>query len=188
MPPLAAIVLAGGRSTRFGADKLDVDVHGTPLVAHGIAAAAAAGASVVVVGPGREGIPADVVVVREDPPLSGPYAAVATGLAAIDPAAEVVLVMAGDLVDPGAMLPRLLDALTAAGAADVAVAVDPSGLRQPLLAAYRVLPLLGGVAGVDPTNRAARELLDGLHVVEVRDDAGATRDIDTPDDLAAEIP
>jgi len=49
-------------------------------------------------------------------------------------------------------------------------------------------PLLGGVSGVDPSNRAAGELLDGLHVVEVPDDGTHTRDIDTLDDLAAEIP
>jgi hypothetical protein len=68
------------------------------------------------------------------------------------------------------------------------VAVDAAGRRQPLLAAYRVGPLLGGILGVDPSNRAAGELLDGLHVVEVRDHGTHTRDIDTLDDLAAEIP
>jgi len=51
-----------------------------------------------------------------------------------------------------------------------------------------VVPLLGGILGVDPTNRAANELLDGLHVVEVVDDGRHTRDIDTVEDLASEIP
>jgi len=63
------------------------------------------------------------------------------------------------------------------------VAVDASGRRQPLLAAYRVVPLLGGVSGVDPVGRAAGELLDCLHTIEVPDDGTSTRDIDTPDDL-----
>jgi molybdopterin-guanine dinucleotide biosynthesis protein A len=183
---LAAIVVAGGRSSRFGSDKLAVDVGGTPLVRHSVDAALAVGASVVVVGPPHDDLPAGVVVVREEPPLSGPYSAVAAGLAAIDVDADVVLVLAGDLVDPAALLPALLEA--AAGGAEAAVAVDASGRRQPLLAAYRVTPLLGGVSGVDPSNRAAGELLDGLHVVEVRDDGTHTRDIDTLDDLAAEIP
>jgi len=183
---LAAIVLAGGRSKRFGSDKLETVVHGTPLVRHSVDAALAFGASVVVVGPAHDGLPAGVVTVREDPPLSGPYAAVAAGLAAVDVGAEIVLVLAGDLVDPGPMLPLLLAALSGAGGAEVAVAVDSAGRRQPLLAAYRVVPLLGGVSGVDPVGRAASELLDGLHVVEVRDAGTSTRDIDTPDDLAAE--
>ena len=184
--PLAAIVLAGGRSKRFGGDKLETVVHGTPLVRHSVDAALAIGASVVVVGPEHDGLPAGVVTVREDPPLSGPYAAVAAGLAAIDVDAEIVLVLAGDLVDPAPILPRLLEALRGAGGAEVAVAVDASGLRQPLLAAYRVVPLLGGVSGVDPVGRAASELLDGLHAIEVHDDAESTRDIDTRDDLDAE--
>jgi molybdopterin-guanine dinucleotide biosynthesis protein A len=188
MSALAAIVLAGGRSQRFGSDKLEVVVHGRPLLRHSVDAALAAGATVVVVGPPHDGLPEDVVVVREDPPLSGPYAAVAAGLAAIDLDAEVVLVLAGDLVDPAPMLPRLLEALSAAGGAEVAVAVDASGRRQPLLAAYRVVPLLGGVSGVDPVGRAAGELLDGLHAVEVHDSGASTRDIDTTDDLAAETP
>jgi len=183
---LAAIVVAGGRSSRFGSDKLGATVGGTPLVRHSVDAALAVGATVVVVGPRPDGLPTGVVVVREVPPLSGPYSAVAAGLAAIDPDAELVLVLAGDLVDPGALLPALLEA--AAGGAEAAVAVDASGRRQPLLAAYRVGPLLGGVSGVDPSNRAAGELLDGLHVVEVPDDGTHTRDIDTLDDLAAEIP
>jgi molybdopterin-guanine dinucleotide biosynthesis protein A len=183
---LAAIVLAGGRSSRFGSDKLFVAVNGSPLVAHAVEAARALGADVVVVGPAGFELPDDVAVVREDPPYSGPYAAVAAGLAAVDVDASVVLVLAGDLVDPGALLPRLVAAVDAG--AEAAVAVDSAGLRQPLLAAYALVPLLGGIVGVDPTNRAASELLDGLHVVEVADDARHTRDIDTVEDLASEIP
>ncbi len=184
MSGLAAIVLAGGRSRRFGADKLALDVHGVPLLRHSVDAALALGARVVVVGPPDPALPAGVTVVREDPPYAGPYAAVAAGLDAVDPDADVVLVLAGDLVDPGVLLPALLAAV--ADGAEAAVARDASGRRQPLLAAYRVRPLLAGVAGVDPVNRAAGELLDGLHVVEIPDPAAHTRDIDTPADLAAE--
>jgi molybdenum cofactor guanylyltransferase len=181
---LAAIVLGGGRSRRFGADKLDVDVHGTPLLRHSVDAALALGAQVVVVGPARAGVPDAVTVLREDPPYAGPYAAVAAGLGAVAPDVDVVLVLAGDLVDPGPFLPRLLSVVDAG--AEAAVALDATGRRQPLLAAYRLAPLLGGVVGVDPVNRAASELLDGLHVVEVPDDAGHARDVDTPADLVAE--
>lgn len=184
MTRIAAIVLAGGRSRRFGGDKLDVVVRGAPLLRHSVDAALALGAQVVVVGPDHPGVPDGVVVLREDPPYAGPYAAVAAGLRAIDEDVDVVLVLAGDLVDPAALLPRLLDAVAAG--AEAAVATDATGRRQPLLAAYRVVPLLGGVAGVDPLDRAASELLDGLRVAEVRDDGAHTRDIDTPADLAAE--
>ena len=185
---VAAIVLAGGRSTRFGTDKLVTEVGGRALVLHAIEAARAVAHRIVVVGPESVTLPGDVVVVREDPPYSGPFAGVATGLAMLDDDVAVVVVLAGDLLDPAPMLPRLLSALHGpqhAGAPqpEVAVTVDVDGRRQPLLAAYRVEPLLAGTAGVDPYGRAAYALLDGLHVVDVADDGAHARDVDTPDDL-----
>jgi molybdopterin-guanine dinucleotide biosynthesis protein A len=186
---VAAVVLAGGRSSRFGSDKLAVDVGGRPLVQHAIDAARTVCDRVVVVGPASAVLPDDVRVVREDPPLSGPYAAVAAGLAALDADVDVLIVLAGDLVDPAPVLARLLDALRGPrhGADTVvpeaAVAVDSDGRRQPLLAAYRVDPLIAGMAGVDAYGRAAYALLDGLRVVDVIDDVGSSRDVDTPADL-----
>jgi molybdopterin-guanine dinucleotide biosynthesis protein A len=185
---VAAIVLAGGRATRFGADKLGTEVGGRALVLHAIDAARAVAQRIVVVGPMSAALPADVVVVREDPPYSGPFAAVAAGLAALDDDVHVVVVLAGDLLDPAPMLPRLLRALRGpqhGGGAppEAAVTVDVEGRRQPLLAAYRLEPLLAGVAGVDGYGRAAYALLDGLRVVDVKDDGAHARDVDTPDDL-----
>jgi len=185
---VAAIVLAGGRSTRFGADKLVTEVDGRALVLHAIDAARAVAQRIVVVGPGSATLPDDVVVVREDPPYSGPFAAVATGLVTLDDDIAVVVVLAGDLLDPAPMLPRLLSALRGpqhAGAAppEASVTVDADGRRQPLLAAYRVEPLLAGIAGVDPYGRAAYALLDGLRVVDVADDGAHARDVDTTADL-----
>lgn len=184
---LGAIVLAGGRSRRFGGDKLAADVDGAPLLRHAVDAARGVAHQVVVVGPTGYDLPDDVTVVREDPPFGGPYAAVAAGLAALDDGIARVIVLAGDLVDPGPLLPGLLEALDGADThgrvAEAAVALDAEGRRQPLLAAYRVEPLIGGVSGVDAHNRAAYDLLDGLHVVTVHDDGHHTRDIDTPADL-----
>lgn len=184
---LGAIVLAGGRSTRFGADKLAVEVDGSPLLRHAVDAARAVAAYVVVVGPAPADLPPDVVVTREDPPYSGPYSAVVAGLDALDARATTVLVLAGDLLDPGPLLPRLLAALDGTDdkgrAAEAAVALDAEDRRQPLLAAYRVDSLLGGISGVDPYHRAAYDLLDGLHVVTVEDRGRHSRDVDTPADL-----
>jgi len=188
---VAAIVLAGGRSTRFGSDKLAIEVDGRPLLLHAIDAARAVADRVVVVGPSSVALPSEVAVVREDPPYSGPYAAVAAGLAALDADTTVVLVLAGDLLDPAPLLPRLLTALRGPRHADAApstapeaaVTLDAEGRRQPLLAAYRVDPLLAGIAGVDPYGRAAYALLDGLRVVDVPDVGEHSRDVDTPADL-----
>ena len=49
---VAAIVLAGGRATRFGADKLVTEVGGRALVLHAIDAARAVAQRIVVVDEG----------------------------------------------------------------------------------------------------------------------------------------
>lgn len=181
-PRVAALVLAGGRSRRFGTDKLAAEVDGRPLLDSALGTAlACADAGVVVVGPVERPLPAGVVVTREEPAYAGPFAAVTAGLDLVD--ADVVLVLAGDLLDPSAAAPALLGALDADARADAAVVVDAEGRRQPLLSAFRVPALRGCVAGVDPTGRAASELLDGMHVVELHDPASWSRDVDTPDDL-----
>lgn len=191
-PDVGALVLAGGRSTRFGTDKLTVEVGGAPLLRHAIDAARALAAYVVVVGPAPDDLPEGVVVTREDPPYGGPFAAVVAGLDALDERATTVLVLAGDLVDPAPLLPRLLVALEGTDEkgrpAEAAVALDSESRRQPLLAAYRVDSLLGGISGVDAYHRAAYDLLDGLHVVSVEDVGRHSRDIDVPEDLSSEIP
>jgi molybdopterin-guanine dinucleotide biosynthesis protein A len=186
-PDVGAIVLAGGRSTRFGSDKLAVEVDGSPLLRHAVDAALDVASYVVVVGPAPEDLPAGVVVTREDPPYGGPYAAVVAGLDVLDERAALVLLLAGDLVDPAPLLPRLLAAVEGADAkgrtVEAAVALDADDRRQPLLAAYRVDALLGGISGVDAYHRAAYDLLDGLHVVTVEDLGRHSRDVDTPADL-----
>ena len=188
---VAAVVLGGGRSTRFGSDKLAVDVGGAPLLRHAVDAALGVARQVVVVGAPAVALPDGVVVVPDSQAYAGPYAAVLDGIDALDLDVEVVLVLAGDLIDPAPILPALLAALRADDPhrpPEAAVAVDDEGRRQPLLAAYRVEPLVAGMAGVDAYHRAAYALLDGLHVAEVQvaDVPGAgsaTRDVDTPADL-----
>jgi molybdopterin-guanine dinucleotide biosynthesis protein A len=188
---VAAVVLGGGRSTRFGSDKLAVAVAGAPLLRHAVDAALGVARQVVVVGSPTVPLPDGVVAVADSQAHAGPYAAVLDGIDALDLDIEVVLVLAGDLIDPGPILPALLAALVVGDPhhpPEAAVAVDDEGRRQPLLAAYRMEPLVAGMAGVDAYHRAAYALLDGLHVVEVQavDVPGAgsaTRDVDTPADL-----
>ncbi len=184
---VAAVVLAGGRSRRFGSDKLAADVEGRPLLDRALHAALAITSRVVVVGPDIRTWPIGVTVVREDPPYAGPYAAVMAAISdlARDAAPlDVVLVLAGDLLDPAPMLPRLLAAL-ADGPEDLdaAVAVDAQGHRQPLLAAYRLRSLLAAATAADAVDRPARHLVEGRELVEVLDDGGWSRDVDTPGDL-----
>ena len=193
---LSGIVLAGGRSLRFGSDKLAADVGGRPLVHRPIAALAAvcqevivvigAGGSLVL--PGSPGVP--MRIVRDEEPGAGPLAALITGLAAA--VAPVVVVAAGDM--PG-LVPALLTELARLAGLD---GVDAAVLREgqvvrPLPMALRrevAIPRAGAIRAGGASS--LRALLDALRVHAVDEDAwrgldpaGASLlDVDRPADLA----
>jgi molybdopterin molybdotransferase len=173
--PLRAIVLAGGASTRLGADKPEQRVGGRRLLDIALAAVADAD-TVVVVGPSRD-VPAGVTVVCEDPPGRGPVAALAAGLAALPDGPADIVVLAADLPR---ITPTAVTALaTARGDAPVVLAVDDNGRRQYLTAVWDSAALAAALTA-DPSRM--RDLLPGnavtCHVVDVDD-------VDTPEQLAA---
>jgi CTP:molybdopterin cytidylyltransferase MocA len=119
-----AIVLAGGRAHRAGGiDKPGQQVGGRSLVASVVAAAVAAGAArVIVAGPHRPELaaaapPGGLAFVREDPPGSGPVAALRVAM--VEARAPVVALLAGDLPFLTArQLTPLLAGLAGGGAGD----------------------------------------------------------------------
>ncbi|MGH2916356.1 MAG: NTP transferase domain-containing protein [Solirubrobacteraceae bacterium] len=139
MPTCAAIILAGGRSSRMGSPKAALDWHGSTLLRRvtGIAARTVDGPVVVVRAPGQE-LPElhhDVEIVDDAREGRGPLQGLAAGLAAIGDRAQFAYATSTDvpLLHP-AFIARVL------GAADDAVDVvlpDVRGHRQPLAAAYR---------------------------------------------------
>lgn len=187
LPSPVAVVLCGGTSRRLGVrDKTALEIDGRTMLDH-LLDGLPTDWPVIAVGDERAVTRTGVTWLREDPPLGGPLAAVATAVhhvvGSADPSRPVV-VIAGDMPYAARPAVRLVDALASADAAvDGVVAVDPEGVDQPLLAAYRLAALAEHLAG-DQSNRPARHLLrlsvDRLTV----DDRGAT-DIDTPGDLAA---
>ena len=163
LPAYDAIVLAGGAGRRMGSrDKAALVVGGRPLGAR-VRAAIDGATQVVLVGPDRSWLAADVVT-REDPPGAGPLAAVAAGL--IHVARPVVVVVAVDLPFLGrAHVDALRTALAENPAADVALAVDDLGHDQHLVAAWRADSLRARVAALGRlANRPLRGLLDGAAV------------------------
>jgi molybdopterin-guanine dinucleotide biosynthesis protein A len=175
-----AIVLAGGTSRRMApvsGDKVGLDVGGASLLDRAIAAVAAA-RQVMVIGPPRP-VVRQVVWAMEEPAGGGPAAALMAGLAHVG--GDVVVVLAADLPFAAAVVPRLVAALLDSADADAAMAVDESGRRQPLLAAYTATALR---AREGPwANRSIRELVKPLTVVEVPVVADEALDCDTPADL-----
>ena len=173
------MLLAGGAGSRLGGvDKAALRLGGATLLERALAALEAL--DVVVVGPPRD-LPG-VRVVREDPPLSGPAAAVVAGLAAL-PDADVVLLLAVDLP----RLPEALPLLLAAPADDGGViAVDADGRDQWLLGRYRGDALRAAASSLgDPAGRSLRSLVGGLDLARVRLPPGLEADVDTVADARA---
>lgn len=188
---VGAIVLAGGRSSRFGRDKLAERIDGRPLLAHAIAAVLAVASDVVVVvEPGADrAVPTGVRVVRDEVAFEGPLSGLAVGLAALDVEVDGVIVVGGDMptLSTG-VLRLLLDALE--DPPTIAAAVLDDGGPMPMAvrragAARAARDLLG--AG----ERRLRALPDRLSATVIAgtiwrtvDPEGLTlRDIDRPSDL-----
>src|SRR5438093_7464181 len=103
---VAGLLLTGGASRRMGRDKALIEVGGQRLVDRAAAALKAVADPVLEVGPGWSALPS----VREDPPGSGPLAAVAAGAGALRAAGHhgPVIVLAVDMPFVTVDLLRLL--------------------------------------------------------------------------------
>jgi molybdenum cofactor guanylyltransferase len=200
--PASGIVLAGGRSSRFGRDKLEVLVDGRPLLDYAVAAMQATCNEVVVVLPplaepprltrasdGRVGGP-PIRFVHDPEPYGGPLVGLLAGLEhAREPLA---LAAAGDM--PSLQPPVLRALLRSLDDADASFAVlRYHGRIQPLPAAMRngsVTPAARRLLASGARSLAA--LIDDLQARVIDEDnwrgldpTGATlRDIDRPEDLA----
>lgn len=187
MSGCVAVVLAGGRSSRFGSDKLEARVGGASLLELTLAGLPA-DAEVIVVGPVRP-LSRPVHFIREEPPLGGPAAALVAGLRrAGEFPADPIVVLPGDAPGAGVAAGVLLAALER-GSADVVVATDADARVQPLQlalrpsGAVRLLDAAGTDAG---RNAAARRLIDALDppAERVVVPAIGSFDVDTPGQLA----
>jgi molybdopterin-guanine dinucleotide biosynthesis protein A len=140
MPDAAGIVLAGGRSSRMGTPKADLEWHGSTLLrrAVGILARATGGPVVVVRAPGQElpALPPGTEVVADPREGLGPVQGLAAGLGALSGRAQAAFVSGTDMPFLHPAFVRRVLAVAAEGA-DVALPVA-RGHAQPLAAAYRV--------------------------------------------------
>jgi molybdopterin-guanine dinucleotide biosynthesis protein A len=191
---IGGVVLAGGRSSRFGRDKLVEPIDGRPLLHHAIAAVQAVADKVVVVAaPGHDPVlPEGVRLVHDATAFQGPLEGLAVGLEALGRSVRSAVVVAGDMpsLQP-AVLSRLLATLDAD--VDVSVAMlEVNGEEVPLpIAVDRDTALVTARALLDGGERRLRDLLGvmpGSVIAEASwrldDPDGATlRDIDTASDL-----
>ena len=172
----------------MGRDKALLEVDGQRLVDRAAALLAAVADPVVEVGPGWSGLPA----VREDPPGSGPLAAVSAGAVALRRMGHdgAVIVLAVDMPRVSAELLRLL-----ATRDGPATAVPRAGGHpQPLCARYGPDALAAVDRLLAGGGRSLRALLEAMDArgevgwVQPEEwarvaEASALADVDTPDDL-----
>jgi len=172
---VTGVVVAGGRSTRFGdREKALAEAAGEPMLRRVVSTLAAICDDVVVnCRPDQQaafaatltGVDTTVRFAPDDRPDEGPLAGLLTGLAAVDSEYAVVLGCDMPLADPAA-LTALLDRTRTADA-DVVVPTTDGG-PEPLHAVYRVGPTRTAArATMDDGKRSLRALLDRLAVARV---------------------
>ena len=189
---VGAIVLAGGRSSRFGRDKLAEPIDGTPLLDHAIAAVRALTDVIVVVG-SAETDPSlldGVTLIHDERPFEGPLVALAAGLAVVGPDVDRVILVGGDMPTlVPAVLGRLIAALGNHATAAILEVDGPPAILPMALATESA-----GVAARRLVGAGERRLGALLEDLDVRvipltewrfdDPDGRTlRDIDAPSDL-----
>ncbi|MBA3875549.1 MAG: hypothetical protein C0498_01205 [Anaerolinea sp.] len=194
---VTGILLAGGRSSRFGSDKLAVDLDGRPLLHHAIEAVATVASRILVVAaPGVEPpIPGELAtrvrVVHDPEPFGGPLVGLVAALANVE--TPTALVAGGDMPR---MVPAVLHRLVVTvGPGRGAAVLEVPGRLQPLPMALdaRVARAVADEI-LDRGGRSLRDLLRDLVVASIPapvwlslDPVAATiADIDRPADLAAD--
>lgn len=189
------MILSGGRAQRFdGRHKPAVELGGQTLISRVLTATRDAHSDARVWVAGRADGLTDaelvgVTLVREDPPFSGPLAAIGVAVARIvsawpdatEPAVTVIL--AGDmpLITPG----HIRDLVAACrGASRPALARDGDGFPQYLCCAWPTRQLIARFSDLGETaNRPVRALYDGVECVDVPVEATQLLDVDTVEDL-----
>jgi molybdopterin-guanine dinucleotide biosynthesis protein A len=191
---VTAIVLAGGRSSRFGSQKLAADLDGAPLLDHVVRAVAGVAGEVVVAGapsPSIGGVRLRHVI--DEIPFAGPLAGLELALRSVT--SELAIVVGGDM--PG-LVPAVLEAMLGELAADRpadaadALVLHDGARRQLLPLALRVEPGRRAAAiALQGGDRSLIRFLDRLRCRELSadtwralDPVGMTlADVDVPADL-----
>ncbi len=190
-PKVAAIVLAAGKSSRMGSNKLLADFDGKPLLRHGVENIKQSDAQHVVVVTGNEAEhvkaalrPLAVNFVHNENFANGLSTSLKCGLAALPPDVDAVLICLGDmpLVD-SQTINRLISSFNVGEHRTICVPVHDGKRGNPVLWGRQHFPGLQAIEG----DQGGRLLMDALsdEMVEVDVKTGGVLvDVDTPQALA----
>ncbi len=188
---VSAIVLAGGRSSRFGRDKLAEPINGRSLLLHAIDAVRPFASEVLVmVAPGTQpDVPPGIRIVPDARPFEGPLAGLLAGLGAANE--PIVLVTGGDMPElVGGVLEALLIPFDQPGTE--AAVLEQAGRARPLpMVLRREVALDAAASLVANGERRLRALVDALATIVIAEEAWrpldpggrSTFDVDTRADL-----
>ncbi len=190
-PKLAAIVLAAGRSTRMGSNKLLAEYGGKPLVRHVVETAIACGAEPVLVVVGHEADAVaialgglDITLVRNPDYADGLSTSLRAGIAAMPQGHDGAVVLLGDMPKVSSTLVRrLIAAFEGQPGGIAAVPVHDGEWGNPVVLAAALFADVADLEG----DAGARKLLRGRadDVIEVPvSDPAVIVDVDTPEALA----
>jgi len=191
VPGVSVVLLAAGESARMGRQKALLPWQGTTLLEHHLAALASIDDVVeiiVVTGgdPGRitaiAGAAAKTTSVHNAAYRSGKVSSIATGLGAIAPDTDAILLIAVDQPRPAALIRRLLDAHRE-GRAPITLPARGGRRGHPVIFDRGLLPELLAIA---EETKGIRAVLEGhrgdTREVEFEDDA-VLLDLNLPSDL-----
>jgi molybdopterin-guanine dinucleotide biosynthesis protein A len=188
---VTGLVLAGGRSSRFGRDKLAERIDGRTLLDSAIEGVTPASTEILVVAApdSAPDLPAGARLVHDPVSFEGPLAGVAAGLRAARE--SIVLIVGGDMPTlVGAVIDSMLMALDTPGVD--AVVLEHEGRARPLpMALRRETAITAANRLLADDERRLRALIETLETAVIPettwralDPYGMTvRDIDTPADL-----
>src|SRR4051794_31886796 len=190
-PRIAALLLAAGQSSRMGSNKLLAEVDGRPMVARVAQRLLSSHARPIVAVLGNEAARVDAALgklpverVRNPAFAEGLSSSLKTGLAALPPDIDGVLVCLGDMpLVAGRDLDRLISAFNPLEGRTIVVPIRRGKRGNPVLWAKRFIPEMAELAGDVGAKHLIGEHAELVAEIEMDSD-GVLVDIDTPDALA----
>ncbi len=190
-PRVSALILAAGRSTRMGSNKLLAPIAGQPMVSHVISAAMNANLAKTTLVTGHDSDRMDRLFANENIDIiynpdyaSGMASSLRHGLATIDKNIDAVLVLLGDMPFVSTkVINSLVDAFYAAhntdNGLDIVAPMYGNKRGNPVLWSVRYLDELSAIEGDTGGRYLLNKFADKVAIVPTEED-GSIIDIDTP--------